>query len=100
MIGAALAAKPQVLMLDEPMAGSSPSEIRALMNLIRSINTQLGVTILIIEHFLKVLTELAHRLLIIDSGQEVCCDAPFTVTRDPRVIESYLGKAYAESLAA
>ncbi len=91
MIGAALATQPEILMLDEPMAGSNAKEINELMDLIRRINQELGVTIIIIEHFMKVLTELTEKLLIIETGTEICCGAPREVTSDPRVIECYLG---------
>jgi len=67
MIGAALATKPKILMLDEPMAGCNATEIRSLMELIARINQDLGVTIIIIEHFMKVLTELTEELLTIES---------------------------------
>ena len=97
MIGAALATKPKILMLDEPMAGCNPTEIRSLMELIAKINRDLGITIIIIEHFMKVLTELTERLLIIESGRMICQDEPSKVCNDPRVIESYLGGADAES---
>ena len=91
MIGAALATRPEILMLDEPMAGSNSKEILRLMDLIRRINQDLGVTIIIIEHFMKVLTELTQTLLIIETGTEICCGEPRVVTSDPRVIECYLG---------
>ncbi len=94
MIGAALATKPKLLMLDEPMAGSNAIEIKNLMDVIRRINKRLGVTIIIIEHFMKVLTELTEKLLIIESGQLICCDAPEIATKHPKVIECYLGKAF------
>ena len=68
MMGAALATRPKILMLDEPMAGSNTNEIKSLMQLIKSINTDLGVTIIIIEHFMKVLTELTETLLIIQTA--------------------------------
>ena len=96
MMGAALATRPKILMLDEPMAGSNTSEIKDLMTFIRRINEDMGVTIIIIEHFMKVLTELTETLLIIETGSEICCGDPVTVTSDPRVIESYLGDAYAD----
>lgn len=92
MIGAALATKPKLLMLDEPMGGCNATEIRALMDLIVRINQDLGITIIIIEHFMKVLTELTETLLIIEAGAEICCGRPEDVTNDPRVIECYLGE--------
>lgn len=91
MIGAALATKPRILMLDEPMAGCNATEIKSLMDLIAKINTELGVTIIIIEHFMKVLTELTESLLIIESGTKIMQDEPVKVVNDPRVIECYLG---------
>ena len=97
MIGAALATKPKILMLDEPMGGCNANEIRSLMDLIKRINQELGVTIIIIEHFMKVLTELTEKLLIIESGTEVCCDTPEKAVDNPRVIECYLGDSYAKS---
>ena len=96
MIGAALATRPKILLLDEPMAGSNATEIKSLMNLIRAINGELGVTIIIIEHFMKVLTELTEKLLIIEAGTEIAFGDPKTVTSDPRVCECYLGDSYAE----
>jgi branched-chain amino acid transport system ATP-binding protein len=96
MMGAALATRPKVLLLDEPMAGSNATEIIALMEVIRHINTQWEITIIIIEHFMKVLTELTETLLIVETGTEICCGDPLAVTNDPRVIKSYLGESYAE----
>jgi branched-chain amino acid transport system ATP-binding protein len=93
MIGAALATKPKILMLDEPMAGCNTTEIRSLMDLIAKINTELGITIIIIEHFMKVLTELTESLLIIETGTKIMQDEPVKVVNDPRVIECYLGEA-------
>ncbi len=96
MICAALATKPKILMLDEPMAGSNATEIKDLMILIRDINCELGITVIIIEHFMKVLTELTKQLLILESGRMVCCDTPEDVTNNPAVIECYLGDTHAE----
>ena len=96
MIGAALATRPKILMLDEPMAGSNAREIRELMDLIVRINQEMEITVIIIEHFMKVLTELTEKLLILESGRRICMGDPEEVTSDPRVIESYIGDAYAE----
>jgi len=95
MIGAALATQPKILMLDEPMAGSNAREIRHLMDLIQRINGELGITIIIIEHFMKVLTELTETLLVIESGRLICCDDPETVVANSKVIECYLGDPHA-----
>jgi len=73
------------------MAGSNAREIKALMDLIRRINDEMGLTIIIIEHFMKVLTELTEQLLIIESGAMLCCEAPEVATRNPQVIECYIG---------
>ena len=97
MMGAALATRPKILMLDEPMAGSNANEVKDLMGFIRRINEDMGVTIIIIEHFMRVLTELTETLLIIETGKEICCADPVSVTNNSQVIECYLGDAYAES---
>ncbi len=90
MIGAALATNPKILMLDEPMGGCNATEIKQLMKLITQINQELGISIIIIEHFMKVLTELTEKLLIIESGTEICCDTPEKAVSNPKVIECYL----------
>jgi branched-chain amino acid transport system ATP-binding protein len=95
MIGASLATKPKILMLDEPMAGCNANEIRDLMDLISRINKELGITIIIIEHFMKVLTELTESLLIIESGREIAQGEPSAVINDPEVIACYLGEEHA-----
>jgi len=96
MIGAALATKPKILMLDEPMAGLNALEIKAMMDLIRKINSDLEITIVIIEHFMKVLTDLTETLLIIETGRMICCDVPEIAANNPQVIECYLGDTYVE----
>ena len=90
MMGAALATKPKILMLDEPMGGCNAREIRQLMELITQINQELGISIIIIEHFMKVLTELTEKLLIIEAGAEICFDTPEKAVSNPKVIECYL----------
>ena len=65
--------------------------------MIAKINNDLGITIIIIEHFMKVLTELTEILMCIESGRMICCDEPAKVCNDPRVIECYLGEADAQS---
>lgn len=91
MLAAALATRPGLLLVDEPMSGLNPTEMKETVELFRRINGELGIGIIIIEHFMKVLSDLASRLLILNFGQTVCIDQPEVVLRDPRVIECYLG---------
>jgi len=91
MIAAALATQPQVLLLDEPVGGLSPVEINPLIKLIQSINKDLGITIIIIEHLMKVLKELSDRLMIIHYGKAICIGTSDRVMQDERVREVYLG---------
>lgn len=95
MIAAALASAPRLLLLDEPIAGLNPGEVRLATDLIKRINTDLGITVIIIEHFMKVLTELSQRLMILENGALICLGPPVEVTRNKRVIECYLGESYA-----
>ena len=91
MIAAALATRPRLLLLDEPIGGLSPAEIDPLIELIRKINEELNITVIIIEHRMKVLKELSHRLMILHYGEEIRTDPPEEVMEDERVKEVYLG---------
>jgi len=91
MMAAALATQPKLLLLDEPIGGLSPAEIGPLIELIRRINQELGITIVIIEHLMKVLKELSHRLMILHYGVEIRTGPPAEVMEDEKVKEVYLG---------
>jgi branched-chain amino acid transport system ATP-binding protein len=91
MLAAALATRPKLLLLDEPAGGLSPGEVKQSVELIQKINTELGITIIVIEHLMKVLMELSQRLMILHYGEKICMGPPKEVTADKRVIEVYLG---------
>ena len=97
MIAAALATKPRVLLLDEPVGGLSPKEVGESIALFRRLNKELGLTVIIIEHVMRVLTEIAGQLLILSSGESIMCDSPAAVCAHPDIIDLYLGHAEAEA---
>jgi branched-chain amino acid transport system ATP-binding protein len=90
-----IAMKPRVLLLDEVNAGLNSAEIDSALDLIRRISGQ-GVTILIIEHLMKVVFSLCHRILVLHHGALISEGTPDEVARDERVIQAYLGTRFAE----
>jgi len=91
MLAIALATKPKLLLLDEPVSGLSPTEVRECVTSIQKINRELGLTIIVIEHLMKVLTKISQRLMILHNGEKICLGSPEEVTKDKKVIEIYLG---------
>jgi len=89
----ALASKPKMLLLDEIMTGLTPSEGKEAIKLIRSLRDE-GLTILMIEHVMKIIMEVSDRVVVLDQGEKIAEGTPREVAADERVIESYLGEQY------
>lgn len=92
-IARALAVKPKVLLLDEPAAGMNPRETKELTELIRSIQQELDVSIILIEHDMKLVMQISDHILVLDHGEKIAEGSPYEIRSNPRVIEAYLGKS-------
>ena len=90
-IARALAAKPKILLLDEPAAGMNPQETMDLMNLVKKIRAEFDLTILLIEHDMSFVMNLCERIIVLDYGQTIAEGAPDEIKSNPRVIQAYLG---------
>jgi branched-chain amino acid transport system ATP-binding protein len=95
-LGRALATQPKLLLMDEVVAGATPSEAQEMVSLVRKVRDR-GITVLIVEHVMKVIMGLSDRVIVMDQGALIANGKPQDVVKDPRVLAAYFGEGYVSS---
>ncbi len=93
-IARALATQPDIILLDESFAGLNPTEINEQIEIVKKIRTEKGITILVIEHHMKVIMSISDRIVVLNYGQKIAEGTPTEIGKNPLVIEAYLGEEH------